>query len=185
MIGWLVRLLGWPLARAGRPPGRADAVVVLGAPLRPDGSLGAVLVERVGAGVDLWSRGVAPLLCLTGGRTRGGDVAEAEAMAGAARAAGVPEAALLVEAESQNTFENARNLAAILRPVGHDRVVVVLVTQPFHLLRARMHFRRFGFAAAGYIIEDSLQYRAPHGRKLWWVLREYLSVVRDFFRHLK
>jgi uncharacterized SAM-binding protein YcdF (DUF218 family) len=188
---WLVRFLGWPLARAGRSPkGGVDAIVVLGAPLRPDGSLGAVLAERVKAGVALWARGVAPLLCLTGGRTRGGDVAEAEAMADVALAAGVPRAALVVETASRNTYENARNLAAILRPTGaRERtavaVAVVIVTQPFHLLRARMHFARFGFAAAGFVIEDSLQYRIPRARGLRWMLREYPSLLRDFLWYLK
>jgi uncharacterized SAM-binding protein YcdF (DUF218 family) len=187
MSGWLVRFLGWPLARAGRPPeGGVDAIVVLGAPLRPDGSLGAVLAERVEAGVALWARGVAPLLCLTGGRTRGGDVAEAQAMADAALAAGVPRAALVVETASRNTYENARNLAAILRPTGaRPRTAVVIVTQPFHLLRARMHFARFGFLAAGFVIEDSLQYGTPRARGLRWVLREYPSLLRDFLWYLK
>lgn len=180
MTGWLVRFLGWPLARAGTMSD-ADAIVVLGAPLRADGQMTEVLVERVAAGVALWSRGIAPLLCLTGGRTRGGPVAEADVMAAAARAAGIPDASLVVETESRNTYENARNLAAILRPAGHHRVVVV--TQPFHLRRARMHFARFGFAAAGFVIPDSLQYRSSRG--LRWVLREYPSLVRDFLLYLK
>src|SRR5215470_8586977 len=104
---WLVRVLGRPLASGVRTvaPGGFDAIVVLGAPLGPDGALTAVLGERVDAGVALWRRGAAPLLCFAGGRTRGAAVAEADAMAAAARAAGVPAAALVVEKESRNTYE--------------------------------------------------------------------------------
>jgi uncharacterized SAM-binding protein YcdF (DUF218 family) len=101
-------------------------------------------------------------------------------MAAAARASGVPDQVLVVETEAQNTYENARNLAALLRPAGHHRVV--LVTQPFHLLRARMHFTRFGFDAAGFVIRDSVQFRSP--RALRWVLREYPSLLRDFLLYL-
>jgi uncharacterized SAM-binding protein YcdF (DUF218 family) len=176
---WLVRALGWPLASRGRLQ-RVDAIVVLGAPLRPDGSLGPVLEERVGAGVALWRAGVAPLVCFTGGKTRGAAISEAEAMAAAARTAGLPDDALLVEAESQNTYENARNLSRILLPDGRDHVL--LVTQPFHLRRARLHFGRFGFTAGGHLIRDSVQFRSPKG--LRWVLREYPSLVRDFILYM-
>jgi uncharacterized SAM-binding protein YcdF (DUF218 family) len=176
---WLRRVLGWPLAVRGQLE-RVDAIVVLGAPLRPDGTLTAVLAERVSAGVELWRRGVASLLCMTGGVTRESAVAEACAMAAVARAAGVPEEALLVEAVSRNTYENARLLAEELLPRGLDHVV--LVTQPFHLRRARLHFVRAGFRAAGHVIADSVQLRSARG--LGWILREYPSLLRDALLYL-
>jgi uncharacterized SAM-binding protein YcdF (DUF218 family) len=172
---FLVRVLGRPLIVAG-PAGRVDAIVVLGAPLGADGCLTDVLAERVRAGVALWMRGVAPVLCMTGGVTRGAPVSEAEAMAAAARAAGVPESALLVEPTALTTHENARNVARLL---GAARVV--LVTQPFHLRRARLWFRRYGLDACGWLIADSVQFRAP-ARGLRWVLREYLGLSRDVLR---
>ena len=175
MMGWLVRVLGWPLATASRIS-RADAIVVLGAPLRSDGSLTVVLEERVGAGVTLWRREVAPLLCFTGGPTRGQAIPEAEAMAAAARALGVPASAMLLETAARNTFENARFLAELLLPARRN---VILVTQPYHLRRARLHFSRFGFRAVGFFIEDSVQFRSRRG--LRWVVREYPSLVRDFW----
>lgn len=179
-MSWLLRALGWPLASRGRLE-RVDAIVVLGAPLRPDGRLGPVLEERVAAGVALWRAGVAPVLCFAGGKTRGAEVSEAEAMAAAARAAGVPDEALVVEDESRNTYENARNLARILLGAGRDHVL--LVTQPFHLRRARLHFGRAGFHTAGHIIADSVQFRSPKG--LRWVLREYPSLLRDFILYIR
>jgi uncharacterized SAM-binding protein YcdF (DUF218 family) len=180
MIGPIVRLLGWPLA-AGGALARMDAIVVLGAPLGPGGALTTVLGERLDAGVALWHQGLAPVLCLTGGRTRGAQVAEAEAMAVAARVAGVPDAALLLETEARNTYENARNVARLLLPEGRRSVIVV--TQPFHLRRARLHFGRAGLRSAGFVIEDSIQFRSARG--LRWVLREYPSLVRDLLLYLR
>jgi uncharacterized SAM-binding protein YcdF (DUF218 family) len=170
----LVRVLGWPLAAGGTRVEPADAIVVLGAPLAADGGVTHVLVERIRAAIRLRDAGVAPLIAMTGGRTRGAAVAEAEAMAAWARTQGVPETALLVEGESATTYENAKNLAGVLLPRGMSRVV--LVTTPFHLRRSVRWFRKFGFAAVGYHIEDSFQYREPL-RGLRWIGREYVSWV--------
>ena len=60
--------------------------------------------------------GAAPLLVLSGGGT--GPVPEAEIMRRMARARGVREAALLVEAGSRDTLENAWETARLLRPRG-------------------------------------------------------------------
>ena len=128
------------------PP--ADAIVVLGCRLRPDGSPSRQLRERVACALDLYRAGAAPLLLLAGGGL--GPVAEAEAMRGLAREAGVAEAALLCEPWSRTTAENALYAASLLRERGVSRVV--LVSHGTHLLRARPLFRLAGLdvvAAAG------------------------------------
>ena len=182
VIATLARVLGRPLLRVDDPSRDADAIVVLGSALRPDGSLSLVGEERVAAGVALWKKGRAPLLVLTGNRPAwaipghgASPISEAEAMASRARALDVPQAALLIEAGSRSTFENARGCAMLLLPRGARRVWIV--TQPFHLRRAVRQFRGAGFEALGFHIEDSLQYRHP-ATGLRWVLREYVSWVK-------
>lgn len=60
---------------------------------------------------------------------------EAEVMAGLALDLGVPESALVLERDSRSTFENA----ALSRPlVVGSRVVIV--SDGWHLRRARRHF---------------------------------------------
>jgi len=180
MLRWLARAVSAPLVEGDDldHDGRiADAAVVLGAPLRPDGSLSEVVAERVAAAVELWRRGRAPLLVMAGGKTRGAEVAEATAMAAAARAQGVPADSILVEDASLYTAENAKNVAALLLP-GRRRVWVV--TQPFHLRRSMMWFRRVGFEPLGLYIPDSVQFRRPLVG-LRWALREYPAWVRDRF----
>ena len=172
----LARGLGAPLVRASAP-GAADAIVILGAPLAPDGALTDVLRERVDAGLALWRAGAAPLLCVTGGPSRGRT--EAEVMAEALRAGGVPPAALRVEAESTSTAENATRTAALLAPDGVRTVWIV--TQPFHLRRACRLFRRAGLAPRGFRIEGGLQDRDP-ARALRWITREYGAWARALLR---
>jgi uncharacterized SAM-binding protein YcdF (DUF218 family) len=172
-----VRWLGRPLEVDGGLA-VADAVVVLGAPLRRDGSLSDVLEERVAAGVELWRRGVAPLIVMTGGHGPGvaAMTTEAEAMAARARQLGVPAGSLLLEVESENTSRNAELTARLLLVRGARRVVIV--SQPFHLRRAVLWFRRCGLDATGYVIANSLQVTQP-ARGLRWIGREYASLLRD------
>jgi uncharacterized SAM-binding protein YcdF (DUF218 family) len=125
-------------------PEAAEAIVVLGCRVRPDGSPSSQLRRRVALAVTLYETGVAPLLVLSGG---GGPVSEAEVMSGLARATGVPVTALLCEAASRNTAENALNSARLLREVGLSKVV--LVSGRAHLLRARWLFRLAGLRVVG------------------------------------
>ena len=148
-----MRWIGRPLApRPALPELVADAIVVLGAPLRPDGTLSAVGEERVRVGVELWRSGRGRLLCFSGGRAPWArhEEAEATAMARSAAALGVPETALRVESRSRDTAENGRYSAALLLPEGCRRVW--LVTQPFHVRRAVLWFRRAGFEASGWVM---------------------------------
>jgi uncharacterized SAM-binding protein YcdF (DUF218 family) len=169
----LARALEAPLVvgKAHGPP--ADAIVVLGAPLAPDGALSSVLAERVAGGVALWLARAAPRLVMTGGKGSGAAHAEAPAMAAAARAAGVPADALVVEDRSRTTAENAREVAALL-PAGAR---VWIVTQPFHGRRARRLFRRAGLDAEVWHLADSLEYR-DRRRALAWLVREYAAWAR-------
>ena len=64
-----------------------------------------------------------------------------------ALASGVPEAALLLEPHSRNTWENAEESAHLLRLRGLRRVV--LVSDRAHLPRAALLFRLAGLAVAG------------------------------------
>jgi uncharacterized SAM-binding protein YcdF (DUF218 family) len=177
----IARALGAPLASVS-PPGPADAIVILGAPIRADGELSPLAEERVRAGVALFQRGLGPVICVVGGHCPRGHEhtpAEAEGMARWVRAMGVPESAIRVDRTSTSTATNAARAAELLLPEGRRRVW--LVTQPFHLRRARWQFRRHGFEPLGWHVEDSIQYRAPRAA-LPWIVREYgawgLAIVR-------
>jgi uncharacterized SAM-binding protein YcdF (DUF218 family) len=173
----LARLLGAPLAVADAPM-TLDAIVVLGAPLLADGRPSDVVDERLTAALDLWRRGGAPIVCVSGGTTGAGHN-EADAMAEALLARGLPAAALRRERASRSTDANARLSAALLAAEGVRSVW--LVTQPFHGRRARRCFRRAGLDAHVWAIADSLQHRQPR-RALRWITREYAAWLREAVR---
>lgn len=147
-----------------------DAIVVLGARVLPDGTPSEALVARVERGVQLFHRGLAPRLVISGG----GSGTSSEAAIGLALAlrGGVPEAACLVETKSASTFANATHSAELLRPLGVSRVFVV--TDDFHALRAVAHFRRVGFEVEVVSVQRSLAVDS----RLWWTLREVVAVLR-------
>jgi uncharacterized SAM-binding protein YcdF (DUF218 family) len=118
----------------------ADAIVVLGCGAHTR------LVRRIERGVRLYRTAAAPLLLLSGGGR--GSEPEAAVMRRLALAAEVPEAALLIEPHSRNTWENARESARLLRRRGLRRVV--LVSDRAHLPRAALLFRLAGLEIAGW-----------------------------------
>lgn len=167
----LNRALGAPLRIRDRVQ-KADAIVVLGAKLRVDGRPTGALDERIRAGVNLWQRGLAPVLYMTGGGPPGR--VEADVMAARARSLGVPESALRSERQSRNTGENARFTASLLMQEGRRRVW--LVTQPFHTRRAAFLFRKYGTIPLCWAIEPSLESLVP-GLGLRWIAREYGALL--------
>ena len=169
MIDLVTRVLERPLVvEDALAP--ADAIVVLGAPLARDGRLSPILEERVAAAAALYHSGAGRLVVATGGVTEGAPRAEADAIAEALSAAGIPD--VLVEREARSTAENALFTARLLRPLGAR--TVWLVTQPFHGRRAALLFRRAGLEPRVWHIADSVQYR-DRRRAMRWVAREYAS----------
>lgn len=91
--------------------------------------------------IELYRAGVAPCILLSGG---GSTLPEAEVMRRLAITAGIPESALLLEPMSRNTHENAIQSARLLAACGVTGVV--LVTDRYHALRARVLFRLAGLS---------------------------------------
>ena len=119
---------------------RADAIVVLGA-AQYDGRPSPVLRARMDHAIDLWRRGLAPWLITTGGRGAGDTTSEAAVERRYAISHGVPDSSILAESRSRSTSETMRNVASM---VGEQRRTVILVSDPFHMLRLSILARRFG-----------------------------------------
>jgi uncharacterized SAM-binding protein YcdF (DUF218 family) len=119
---------------------KAHAIVVLGA-AQWDGRPSPVLRARVDHAIALWRRGLAPTLIMTGGQGVGDTTSEAAVERRYAISKGVPPRAIRVEAESRSTRESLRNVAAMLDDSSRS---VILVSDPFHMLRLSILARRFG-----------------------------------------
>ncbi|WP_179378280.1 YdcF family protein [Jannaschia marina] len=116
--------------------------IVLGAAVRPDGTPSPTLALRVDHAVTLWRTGRAERICLTGGIGRHGP-SEARVARDRAHAAGIPEAALLLEEASTTTLENIAFAAPLCA------APLILVTNRWHLPRALMIARLLGLGATG------------------------------------
>jgi uncharacterized SAM-binding protein YcdF (DUF218 family) len=101
----------------------ADAIGVLGA-AEYDGRPSPVYRARLDHALELYHRGIAPLIITLGGS--GGD-AYNEGSVGEEYliSKGVPEEDIIAETESRNTEESARRIAVIARVNGLHRLVIV------------------------------------------------------------
>jgi uncharacterized SAM-binding protein YcdF (DUF218 family) len=143
VAAWLIAL-GAVIAWGSRDRAKtSDAIVVLGA-AQYWGKPSPVLRARLDHAIGLWRRGLAPRLVLTGGVGVGDTTSEAAVSRKYVIGEGVPDSAILLETSGRTTRESLRSVAAMLRSRG--RRSVILVSDPFHMLRLDILARRFGLA---------------------------------------
>lgn len=135
---WLVHRTG--TSDQARP---VDAIVVLGA-AQYDGRPSPQLAARLDQVVLLWERGLASRVVTTGGNRPGDRFTEAQASADYLEARGVPADAIQ-QVGGANTFDSLSAASTLLGQAGLRRVV--LVTDPFHSLRARLVSEEVGLIA--------------------------------------
>ena len=124
--------------------GQVDALVVLGA-AQYDGRPSPQLRARLNHALMLWQRAAAALIVVTGGKRAGDRFTEAETSRDYLIARGVPAEAIVVEPRGTSTFES---LAAV-RDDDVTRTLqrVVVVSDPYHVMRAQLVARELGFDA--------------------------------------
>ena len=138
---WLLAL-GAVIAWGSRDRAKAsDAIVVLGA-AQYWGKPSPVLKARLDHAVGLWRRGLAPRVVLTGGVGVGDTTSEAAVSRKYVLGEGIPDSAILLETTGRTTRESLKSVATLLRSGG--RRSVILVSDPFHMLRLDILARRFG-----------------------------------------
>jgi uncharacterized SAM-binding protein YcdF (DUF218 family) len=173
---WLLSLalvIVWEQLDTRRP---AQAIVVLGA-AQYDGRPSPVLRARVDHAIQLWRRGLAPRLIVTGGSGTGDTTTEAAVERRYAIAHGIPGSAIMQEPESRSTSESLRNVAAMM---GENSREVILVSDPFHMLRLSILARRFGLRPRSSPTRTS---PISANRALYWryTLQESWKVPVAFF----
>lgn len=155
----------------------SDAVVVLGAAVVAPGEPGSAMRRRVAHAVRVMRDCGAAHLVLSGGMVAA-PPAEAHLMRELALRQGVADAAIVIEDQSRNTFENAVYTGRIMRERHWRRVTIV--TDAFHMRRALYVFRRLGLT-----VESAPVPRPPnmaagawygaHGRELaQWLYSAWL-----------
>lgn len=172
----------------------ADAIVVLGGGVNPDGTLSPMVQARVSRAVELYRRRIAPRIILSGrcGLTDPDPppVTEAAAMADLAHQQGVPRAKLLLEEQSKDTVGNAYfTRIDYLEP--NQWTSIRVVTSDFHLSRAAWVFRKIMGASFDFSFVSSfsglspgeLIHRALEECKLLIFLNEWLERIEEGDEH--
>ena len=119
----------------------ADVALVLGNAVESDGQPSARLRARLDRAVEGYRHGDFPRIIASGGIEEGARD-EAEVMSRYLVANGVPATDVIADNGGVNTFASARFTARLMRERGWQSVCVV--TQYYHVPRARLALRRFG-----------------------------------------
>lgn len=111
---------------------QTDAIVVLGAQVRPDGELSLQLQLRLEAALESYQKNPRPII-VCGAQGRNEPLPEGEAMKNWLLEKGLPKEDILSEIHSYNTYENIANARALL---PENAKSVTIVTSDYHLPRA-------------------------------------------------
>lgn len=137
-LGLVLAVVSWGRRDEAKP---ASAIVVLGA-AQYEGRPSPVLRARLDHALGLWRRGLAPRLILTGGRGVGDTTSEAETGKRYVMRRGVPETAISLETKGRTTSESLHAVSVMMR--NSENRSVILVSDPFHMLRLTILARRLG-----------------------------------------
>lgn len=147
---------------------KVDAIVVLGAGLRSDGTPSDMLSDRLSTAIGLYEAGVSDKIILSGDCS-GEDYDEVGAMFSYCIEKGVPVDSLIRDDEGFSTYESMYN---VIERSKCKRFIVV--TQKYHLYRAVYIAQKMGAEVFG-VNSDPRAYRGQMFREL----REYVARVKD------
>ena len=135
----------WQVHRVGNSDQASpvDAIVVMGA-AQYDGRPSPQLAARLDHVVDLWNRGLAPMVVTTGGNRPGDRFTEAEASANYLVDHGVP-ASVIRQVGGTTSYDELVAVCDLMNAQGQDRVL--LVSDPYHSLRIRLVGEELGLVA--------------------------------------
>lgn len=149
---------------------QADAILVLGAYVLPNGSVSTMLNDRLTTGYELYEEGKAPKVLVSGDHGRV-DYDEVNAMKDFLKDRGISGADIFMDHAGFNTYESmyrARDIFQVKK--------VIIVTQEYHLMRAVFIARQLGLEAYG-VAADKRNYGSVMAS---YELREILARNKDF-----
>ena len=176
VVGWLLSLVAIAAWSRRASPDRADAIIVLGA-AQYGGRPSPVLRARLDHALGLWKTGRAPRVVLTGGRRPGDLLSEAAAGRRYLVRRGIPNEAMLLETEGRTTLASLRAAARLLRERQDGARRVLLVSDPFHMLRLELLARLEGLEPLPSPTRTSPI--TANGTVLEYMLRESVAIPAD------
>lgn len=120
---------------------RADAILILGNTVEASGLPSERLRGRLDKGLSLYMSNISKTIIVSGGDGLEG-YNEAEVMSSYLINKGVPANDIIIDKSGNTTYQTAQNLKQIIRE--RDIKSIVIVSQYFHLLRAKMAVDKIG-----------------------------------------
>ena len=148
-----------------------DAIIVLGAGIRPDGSLTPMLQERLDMGIKLYQQGVADCIIVSGDHGRK-HYDEVNAMKDYTIEKGVPSERVFMDHAGFSTYETMYRARDIF-----EVKTAVVVTQEYHMYRSLYIAEKLGLDVKG-VPCDTQKYQGAFYR---WA-REVLARNKDFVK---
>ncbi len=149
----------------------ADYVIVLGAQWKTTGP-SYMLRKRLDKAVEYLNANPDTVVIVSGGQGVNEPISEAEGMAGYLEDAGIAPERIIKEVASTSTDENLEFSSAFL---DKENAKVVLVTNNYHMFRAKKLAEKQGYAHVEGLAADSHFGMLPNN-----VLREFFAVIKDF-----
>jgi len=160
---WLVSFKSMVEPAQAKP---ADAIIILGAYVRPDGALSWILRDRLDTGLELYRAGLAPKILVSGDHGQK-NYNEVQAMKDYLLDHDVPAQDIFMDHAGFDTYDSLYRARDIFQVKS-----AIIVTQNFHLPRALYIARRLGIETQG--IQARLYYP-------WW----YANTIRDSLARVK
>ena len=156
--------------------GEPQVMIVLGCKVEEWGP-SVLLRDRLEEALDYWEEHPGLTIVVSGGQGPNEPTTEARAMADYLMEGGVAEDQILLEGDSHNTAQNLRLSMAVLEEAGADLSGgVILVSNGFHLTRARLLAERAGFEQVSTLAAPSSHLPSL----LYMYIREPMALVKSF-----
>ncbi len=151
----------------------SDVAVVLGNTVNSDGTLSPRLEARIVTGLNLYHKQIVKKILVSGGLGKEGHY-EGSKMKSFLLEKGVPEKDILVDNNGGNTYASALNTKNIVDEYGFNTVIVV--SQFYHIHRAKQTFREFDFVRVSGVHCPFFEARDMYG-----LLREFFACYYYLF----
>lgn len=158
--------------------GDPQVMVILGCRVMPGGEPSMLLQDRLETALDYLKEDPDILVVVSGGQGSNEPVSEAACMAGWLEERGISEDRIFQEDQSSNTKENlifSKDLLA-REDIDVGETDVLVVSNGFHLTRARMLAERFGYGEVSTLAAPSSHIPS----RIQMYIREPLALVKSF-----
>ena len=152
-----------------------DAVIILGAGVRSDGSMSDMLRDRMDVGIAAYFEGLSDKILVTGDHGRE-NYDEVNTMKEYAVECGVPDTDVFMDHAGFSTYESMVRAKKVFEVES-----AVVVTQEYHLYRAMYIADYIGIECVG-LSADLHSYRGQSYRDLREVLARFNDAVRRYTR---